>query len=350
MNGRKGVMFVVQHPAHVHQFKYLIKHLFSQNCSVFVKAIDKEITINLLHSMNIEFSLLSNYKSNVLGKIYDVVPQITNISRYVKKNNIGLIISRGNVACCIYSGYSKINHIIFSDSEPVHLDRYLIKMADIIITPDIFKNNYGYKHKRIRSFKEFSYLHPNYFNPDISVLNQLDIKNGEKYFILRFVAWKAHHDVGEKGLSLDKKKKILNEMLNHGKVFISSESELPAELKQYKFPLESHRMHDALAFASLFVGDSQTMTTESAILGTPAIRINSFVGENDMSNFIELEHKYDLIYNFKSYEDSRGKLKELLNKDNIKAEWRLKAKKLIEDKEDLNKIMLTYIKEYISIG
>jgi predicted glycosyltransferase len=44
------------------------------------------------------------------------------------------------------------------------------------------------------------------------------------------------------------------------------------------------------------------MTTEAAVLGTPAIRCNSFVGKRDMGNFIELEKKYGLIFNFDSVE------------------------------------------------
>ena len=42
----------------------------------------------------------------------------------------------------------------------------------------------------------------------------------------------------------------------------------------------------------MVVADTQTIVTEAAVLGTPAIRYNSFAGENDMGNFVELEQKY----------------------------------------------------------
>ena len=32
-------------------------------------------------------------------------------------------------------------------------------------------------------------------------------------------------------------------------------------------------MHHALAFASLYIGDTQTMAAEAAVLGTPSIRL-----------------------------------------------------------------------------
>lgn len=37
-------------------------------------------------------------------------------------------------------------------------------------------------------------------------------------------------------------------------------------------------MHHVMAFASLYVGDSQTMAAEAGVLGTPFVRFNDFVG------------------------------------------------------------------------
>jgi len=43
-----------------------------------------------------------------------------------------------------------------------------------------------------------------------------------------------------------------------------------------------------LYYANVYIGDSQTMATEASVLGTPAIRSNSFAEGSDMSNFREL--------------------------------------------------------------
>jgi len=61
-------------------------------------------------------------------------------------------------------------------------------------------------------------------------------------------------------------------------------------------PVEA--IHDLLAFADCYVGDSQTMATEAALLGTPAVRTSAFVGDDDMSNFRELETEYGLLQSF----------------------------------------------------
>lgn len=88
------------------------------------------------------------------------------------------------------------------------------------------------------------------------------------------------------------------------------------------------------------------MTTEAGVLGTPAIRCNSFVGENDMGNFIELEQKYGLIFNYNDSDKAIGKAVELIQKPDLKEEWRKKREKLLKDKIDVTAFMVWFIENY----
>lgn len=53
-------------------------------------------------------------------------------------------------------------------------------------------------------------------------------------------------------------------------------------------------MHHVMAFASLYIGDSQTMAAEAGVLGVPFVRFNDFVGS--IGYLRELEDKYELGY------------------------------------------------------
>ncbi len=86
-----------------------------------------------------------------------------------------------------------------------------------------------------------------------------------RIYILRFVSWSAFHDVGQAGFSDDEKIYLVTELSKHIKVFISSENELPDRLLQYKINIPPERMHDALAYATLFIGEGATMTSECAV-------------------------------------------------------------------------------------
>ena len=215
-----------------------------------------------------------------------------------------------------------------------------------VFTPTGFSKDLGRKHIRYDGFHEIAYLHPKYFEADASVLNYMGVKEGERYAIMRFVSWSASHDFGRGGFILDDKKKLIMETSKHLKVFVSSETELPDEIKDFAIKIPVDKIHDALFFASLFVGDSQTMATEAAILGTPTIRSNSFVGLNDMSNFIELENKYELMYNIAESTLAIDKAVELCLQKGIKSKWIEKRKKIFEDKIDVTNLMVKTVTDF----
>jgi predicted glycosyltransferase len=181
-------------------------------------------------------------------------------------------------------------------------------------------------------------LHPNYFIPDKSVLNDLKINPGDKFTILRFVSWQAYHDVGHKGISLDNKIKAVKEFNKYGKVIITSEEKLPKELEQYQATIEPHKMHDAIFYASLLMGESATMASEAAMLGTPAIYL-----DNDGRGYTdELEKKYGLVFNYtESFEDQLKAIYkgiEILNED--KVIYNKRREVLLSEKESLTDFML----------
>ncbi len=86
---------------------------------------------------------------------------------------------------------------------------------------------------------------------------------------------KAHHDYGQSGLDKESIIAILKLLKKKYKVFISSEKELDEELETYKLNISPEKMHDVLNAAELFIGESGTMASESAFLGTKAIYVNS---------------------------------------------------------------------------
>jgi predicted glycosyltransferase len=238
--------------------------------------------------------------------------------------------------------------IIFTDSEPESLkypiaDYLTVPFADAILTLNSVRHSYGTKEIRANSYKELAYLHPNWFRPNPDVLKDAGLHQGEKFVLLRFVAWGAYHDIGNGSFDYDSKRKLIRELKKYARVFISSESKLPDEFENYRFPLRSDRMHDFLYHAHLLICDSQTMATEAAIVGTPAIRCNSFVGEKDMGNFVELEQKYDMIYNYSDPNQAIDKAVELIRINNLKEQWQRKKDTVLNDKIDLSRFMIDYV-------
>ena len=104
-------------------------------------------------------------------------------------------------------------------------------------------------------------------------------------------------------------------------------------------------MHDALAHSDLFFGESATMASESAVLGTPAIYLN----ENWFGSTGE-EEKYGLLFSFKSslqdQEHAIAKGVELLSAPDSKAIMHTNRERFLQDKIDVTAFMVWFIENY----
>ena len=99
-------------------------------------------------------------------------------------------------------------------------------------------------------------------------------------------------------------------------------------------------------YADMFISDSQSMTVESALIGTPSIRCSSFVGKINVLE--ELEHTYKLTFGVKPDNPKAVilKIKELLQLHNLKDEFRDRRDNMLKDKIDLTAFLLWIVNNY----
>lgn len=335
------------HPAHVHLFKNVIWRLQEKGHNVLVTARNKEVTIDLLKAYKFEYIKVGEIGSTKADLMREWINRDYEILKIAKKFNPDVLMGMSNPCVAHVSWILRKKAILLDDSEVTNFSHKITyPFANVICTPSLYKKDLGKKQVRYDGYHELAYLHPNYFTPNPSVLEYFGLNQRDKYVILRFVSWGANHDVGHKGLSLEDKRRAVHELEKYGRVLITSEKPLPDDLEKYRISAPPEKMHDLLFYAQMLFGDSQTMTTEAAILGTPAIRCNSFVGENDMSNFKELENKYGLIFNYNNSEESLEKAVELLHKSGLKEEWSGKKERLLKDKIDVTGFFIWFIENY----
>lgn len=339
------LLFDIAHPADVHFFKNLIFNLQKNGHSILVTARNKDVSIDLLNAYLIDYIPVGRIGKSKINLIGEWIKRDYEILRIAHKFNPDVLLGFG--PCSIHSAkvLKKIS-IFFDDSEVDSTGFLSYPFANVIFTPCNFSKTLGKKQIRFDGYKELAYLHPNYFSPKSEIYDNLRLDIKDKYIVMRFVAWKACHDLNQSGLNLETKLKFVRELNKYAIVYISSESELPPELDVYKITLPPEKMHDLLHYAYMLIGDSQTMTTEAAVLGTPAVRCNSFVGINDMSNFIELEKKYNLIFNYNDPNKALEKAIELIQIEDLKNQWRIKKDDLLKDKIDVTGFMTWFIENF----
>ena len=211
-----------------------------------------------------------------------------------------------------------------------------VNQSDIVLTPSALEGEHrGSNHLTHNSYHELAYLHPDEFIPDPAVLKELCVKEGEKYSIVRFNSFNAHHDNGAFGLTNIQKQLLINKLAEFGKVFVSCESSDEHFDNSSTLNSSVEKIHSAIYYASIFAGDSQTMTSEAAVLGIPAFKCNSFAGKLSIPN--ELEAKYQLCFSFlpENFDQMLEKIHLTASTEKSKVIFQERRRKMLSEKSDL---------------
>lgn len=332
------------HPSNVHFLKNFMWKMQEKGHEILVASKDKDVSLALLQHYGFPYKKTGRYSKNLLLKVLQMLKIDYDLYKIARQFKPDILLGQGAINAAHVSKLIRRPCIVFADDEySLFLYRWF---ADVIITLGSFDKDIGKKQIKIKTLKEMTYLHPNYFTPDPTVLDEIQIEAHERFSLIRFVAWEASHDFGKAGFNLQSQMRLVKELEKHNRVFISAEGKLPPDLEGYRLNVSPDRIHQVLYYAYLFVGDGQTMAIESAVLGTPAIRCNTFVGSNDMAQFIELERKYGLTFSFKDPDMAIQKAVELLSRQDMKNEWREKSLRLLHDKSDITEFMVSFVENY----
>jgi len=333
------VLIDIGHPGHVHLFKNLAHILLKKGHSVLFTVREKEHEIDLLKSENLPFTCIGKHFISRAGKAWGLIYYNLKILLISFRFKPDMYLSHGSVYTLLSAFLSRKPNYSLEDTGNHEQVRLYLPFTKAVITSTSFPYRYGAKQVFYNGFHELAYLHPDHFSPDPSVREELGLTEKDQYFILRFVAWNASHDRNHSGLTPEQKNAIIELLALKGHVYISSEAQLPTQMESLRFPLRPERMHHALAFATLFVGEGATMASESAILGTAAILVNTIRG----GILEEQEKEYGLVTCFSGFDGVMEKISELLDDPLLKSVTKSKSERLIHDKTDLTEFLVRFL-------
>lgn len=325
----------IHHPAQVHFFRPIVDELVDIGHDVRVCAREKDVTGDLLEAFDVPHRMLAQEPDSVPGIAATQATYELRLLREAWRFQPDVVTSIGGIEISHVAPLVGAKSLAFDDTSAPAARLLTSPFLDVVCTPATFDQERGPGQRRYEGYHELAYLHPDRFEPDPGRLREFGVDPESRFSVLRFAAWNAYHDVGERGLSLDAKRQLLSELAKHGDVFITSEQELPPEFESYRTPVPPHVIHDLLAFADLYVGDSGTMATEAAVLGTPAVRSNSAVEGDDLPNFVELEEEYGLLYSFADEAAMLDCVESIASRPEVRETFQRRRKRLLEDKIDV---------------
>jgi len=350
------ILIALNHPSQYYLFKNFDLEISKSGHSVLFTINDKDILRTLLESDGKNFIQISTKKNKkgffsiVTNRLFELIIQDIKMFKIVTKWKPNVLIGT-DISISHIGSLKKIPSVIFNEDD-FEINKLFCKatypFTTHIISPNVC-NVSKYKKKKIgySGFQKLAYLHPNQFKPNIEIVKRY-INFDRPYFIIRLVNFSAGHDIEKRhgGISSQLLQTIIKKLDSYGNIYITSETPIASNLDKYKLKINPLHIHHLLAFSHLFIGDSQSMCVEAAVLGTASIRYNSFAGK--ISVLEELENEYELTYGISNLKEDQllKKLDMLLKETDLKSTYKKRQKKMLQNKIDVTAFMVWFIENY----
>jgi len=335
------ILVDITHPAHALFFRGVIPLLERSGHQVRVTARDKDVTLPLLSAFGIEHQCLTTAGSSKIGRITELGVRNWRLLRVVRQFRPDVILAKHGLFACQVGWLAGVPAISFDDTDDAPIQQRLyFPFAWRIYTDRSYRTHIGKKHRRYNAVSPLAYLHPDVFTPQLEVLRRAGLDPTERLILCRLVSWTANHDIGHRGFDPAGSALAVRTLSHHGRVLISSEVPLPPELEPYRFHLPPEDLHHVMASASLYLGESATMATESAVLGVPAIHVST----RTLWYSQQLE-QHQLLHNIADGAQALAKAEEILRDQTALQETRHRRDCYLEQADNLVSVILGAIEE-----
>ena len=293
------ILVYMGHPAHFYLYKNTIKQLREDGHQVEILIKKKDILQTLLDNQGWEYHniLQEGRKNSKLGMLIGMLKRAWRQNKFCAQYKPDIL--TGTSVENSYIGKWRHIPVINCNEDDAAVVPLYAKLsypwANAILNPIVCNSGkWDSKATKYPSYQELAYLHPNHFTADAKVVTGYGIDVTKPYFVMRFASLHAHHDNGIKGINTKIAERLVKILEPFGTIYITSERPLEPQFEKYRIKINPLDMHHVMAFASLYIGDSQTMAAEAGVLGVPFVRFNDFVGR--IGYLRELEDTYELGY------------------------------------------------------
>lgn len=340
------VLFQLGHPAHFHLFKNTIADLNRDGHKTYILIRKKDILEELLKESSMPYvNILPNSKRSY----FTLFLRLWRVLWFTMQHHVDVLVgSTPEVAQAAW--LLRKRSVIMAEDDASIVPPFIKSVkpfVDNYLSP-VSCNNGILEHAttHYEGFHKLAYLHPNRFTPDPTIVDQY-FPHDKPYFLLRFAKLSAYHDIDAhaKGINNTIAQKMIDILSQYGNVYITSERPLTDSLEKYRLHINPLHIHHIMAYATLYIGDSQSMAVEAAMLGTPSIRFNDFAGRIGVLE--ELEKKYQLTIGIPSSDPDRlfRTIKQLISTDNLHQIYQERRKKMLADKIDVASFFTDFIEK-----
>lgn len=347
MNKSERIAIFLGHPAHYHMFKHVTAELEARGVEVDYLVKRKDILEDLVRRSGHRYYIVRRKERPATGKIgltMALVGMELRVTWYLLLRRPRLLI--GTYAPVI-SHLTGVPMIVCCEDDTSVVPRFArtsYPYADAILAPRYCDGGkWDKKMTKYAGFQKLAYLHPNRFTPNRDIIAP-HLRHPDRPFVLmRFAKLQAHHDEAIGGMSNTVARHLIDLLSEKYDVYITAERPLDNTLETYRLHINPLDIHHWLAYASLYIGDSQSMAVEAAMLGTPSVRFSDFAQRIGVLN--ALEERYHLTFGIPSNQPERlyETVSQLASTPNLRDEYQRRREAMLKEQIDVSQFFTDFI-------
>lgn len=339
------------HPAHYHMFKHMTAELESHGIEVDYLVKRKDMLEDLVRRSGHSYHIVRRLERNAKGKwglAWSLIRMELNVTAYLLRRRPRLLI--GTYAPII-SHLTGVPMIICCEDDTSVIPRFArtsYPYAKAILAPTYCDGGpWDSKMTKYAGFQKLAYLHPSRFTPRYEVIKPL-LRHPERPFVLmRFAKLQAHHDDGIGGMTNTVALTLVKMLAPRYDIYITSERPLCSNLEPYRLAINPLDIHHWMSFASLYIGDSQSMAVEAAMLGTPSVRFSDFAHRIGVLNALEEKYKLTIGIPSDNPEQLFSVVEEMASKPNLKEEYQRRRETMLHEQIDVTEFFVDTVLKYL---
>ncbi len=291
----KKVLFDLNHPCDINFFKNVISRFSFEGKAEIILTVLKRGSLPELVAAELpgtHIKVIGRHRGNFHSIIIEAnIIKFFKLFFYVLKVRPVLCVSFGSFILGAVCKILRINNIQFWDDPENKTNKFLQKLtADSLYYPYFYNTDPSIR--TFKALKEWAYLSPAYFKPNISVLKKYNLRPNN-YIFIREVSTNTMNYRGQKSNLLYK----LSEYIPNIKVLLSIEDKskrylYPDDWIVLKEPVDD--IHSLLYYSKLVISSGDSMAREGSLLGVPSV----YTGMREMAANKALE-PYGTFFHYK---------------------------------------------------
>lgn len=286
------ILFDIKHVAHVNFFKPLINSLVDEGEQVLISYIQRGRLEKIIKSefSNVESYYIGRHRGTKWSIIYEAnILKFFSALRLLRKKNVSLMLGVDAFVTGFACKLLGIPNLQFYDDPERKVNLWLEQKTSSELYYPAIKDFSGSKVQTYEALKEWAYLSPTFFEPDLSSIDEYNLKPNEYYFVREVDNGSLNYQGQESGLIAQVSKNfpegvpVLLSLENKSQKHLYPENWI---LLQEPIPL----IHSLMYYSKSVISSGDSMAREGAMLGVPSF----YVGFREMSanNFIEKEGRF----------------------------------------------------------